>query len=231
MYATCTARLYLSRCQHANFSDLLGRLSFPHSSLSIKYSSVLLIKPSIAAKRERGERWKNRFVMDDYGRQISSKHGDHRMVLGSCLIGKVCLTSKMIKKAYISYIRAKYASALESTLQPTLVAWHDGLSNLENASVPSLRPAFQSALYHAMKRKKKNNQWELAQTIFNTKVMKWKGEELLDFRTWPEWHMNAVGLSIQWMNAAYQNPIQVPKKSIRLIKCFPLSVTGMSRCP
>lgn len=68
---------------------------------------------------------------------------------------------------------AKYKSALGSTRQPTLVACRDGLSNLENASVPSLRPAFQSALYHAMKRKKKNNQWELAKTVFNTKVMKW----------------------------------------------------------
>lgn len=68
---------------------------------------------------------------------------------------------------------AKSKSALECTQQPTLVAWRDGLSNLENASVPSLHPAFQSALYHAMKRKKKNNQWESAQTGFNTKVVKW----------------------------------------------------------
>lgn len=44
-----------------NFSDLLIQLAFSHSSLSVKYSSVLLIKPSIAAKRKRGERkrWEN----------------------------------------------------------------------------------------------------------------------------------------------------------------------------
>lgn len=66
------------------FSGILIQLSFPQSSLSIKYSSVLLIKPSIAAKRERkrGERWKNRFVMDDYGRQVISKHGHRQVKLG-----------------------------------------------------------------------------------------------------------------------------------------------------
>lgn len=156
-----------------NFSDLLIRLSFSHSSLSVKYSSVLLIKPSIAAKRKRGERKKWKIC---YGWQwqtdlfqtwrppsgfgfMFERDGPYKRWLKSCTY-------------HILHI-AKYKSTLESTRQPTLVAWRDGLSNLENAWVPSLRPAFQSALYHAMKRKKKNNQWELAQTVFNTKVMKW----------------------------------------------------------
>lgn len=94
---------------------------------------------------------------------------------------------------------AKYKSALESTRQPTLVAWRDGLSNLENASVPRLRPAFQSALYHAMKWKKKNKQWELTQTVLNTKVMKWWRRRIA-FISWPEWRMNAVARQYyEWM--------------------------------
>lgn len=32
--------------------------NFPHRSQPTKYPSVLLIKPSIAAKREKGETWK-----------------------------------------------------------------------------------------------------------------------------------------------------------------------------
>lgn len=108
---------------------------------------VLLIKPSIAAKRKERER-DGKFVMDDNGRQIRSKHGDQQVVLGSCLRGTLCLIYKTIKKLHIQYQIlhiAKYKSVFREYTM--LVAWHDGLSNLENASVPSLHPAFQSALF------------------------------------------------------------------------------------
>lgn len=52
---------------------------FPHRSQPTTFPNVLLIKPSIAAKRERGETWEEicyGFQQDDYGRQINSKHGN-----------------------------------------------------------------------------------------------------------------------------------------------------------
>lgn len=123
---------------------------------------------------------------------------------------------------------AKYKSALESTRQPTLVACRDGLSNLENASVPSLRPAFQSALYHAMKRKKKNNQWELAKTVFNTKVMKWWRRIAWFYNVAWVTCMNAAGMSIQWMNAAYQKSNPSPNKNVALVilSCRVINLKG-----
>lgn len=45
---------------------------FPRRSQPTKYPNVLLIKPSIAAKRERGETWK-RFVMDSSRMTVTDK--------------------------------------------------------------------------------------------------------------------------------------------------------------
>lgn len=112
---------------------------------------------------------------------------------------------------------AKYESALEITLQPTLMAKHDCLSNLENASVPSLHPAFQSALYHAMNRKKKNNQWDqLAETLFNTNFMKWWRRRTAWF--YVDWMTDECIRSVHMMNECCipkSNPS--PKKVVGFI--------------
>lgn len=64
----------------------------PHRSQPTKYPNVLLIKPSIAAKRERGETWKRicyGFQQDDDCREINSKQGNMWSPLNGTLLSQL----------------------------------------------------------------------------------------------------------------------------------------------